>query len=130
MKRPHLAVLLFGLVGLPAPALADCVTRTFKDAGGVDRALIVPAPSAEAKDYEALGFQAASCGTIDKAASRDQLCGLTKLGNDAVQKRLEEVLGAPPAKMCASAKLEASVATPIAADTSTTTTDGSTTTAP
>jgi len=88
-------------------ATAQCVVRTFKDADHVDRPEKLVIPSAEANDYAALGFTPTACGTIDVATYRDQMCNLATFGNDAVQNRLAQVLGARPDKMCASAKLVA-----------------------
>ena len=63
--------------------------------------------SGEASDYAALGFTPTAGGTSDVATYRDEVCKLAAFGNDAVQNRLTQVLGARPEKMCASAKLVA-----------------------
>ena len=86
---------------------AQCVVRTFKDADGIDRPAKLVISSGEASDYAALGFTPTACGTIDVATYRDEVGKLAAFGNDAVQNRLTQVLGARPEKMCASAKLVA-----------------------
>jgi len=107
-------------------ATAQCVVRTFKDADNVDRPEKLVIPSAEVSDYTALGFTPAACGAIDVATYRDQICNLAKFGNDAVQNRLTQVLGARPEKMCTSAELVAvnslSISDPTTTGSDTTTT--------
>jgi hypothetical protein len=44
--------------------------RTFKDANGAGRSIVVP--SAEAADYGARGFQPAAYGKVDITAFRDE----------------------------------------------------------
>jgi len=88
-------------------ATVQCVVRTFKDADNVDRPEKLVIPSAQANDYATQGFTPTACGTIDVATYRDQICNLAMFGNDAVQNRLAQILGARPDKMCASAKLVA-----------------------
>jgi hypothetical protein len=123
MKRFLLAAAVCSVMAWCAPASADCLVRTFKDADGVDRPLKIVVPNADAKDYGPRGFQSAACGVMDLAAYRDQICKLKTLGNIAVQKRLEEVLGASPAKMCASA-MSAAAAAPVTLQATDTTTQG------
>lgn len=113
MNRYLLAVSTLWLMGWCAPASAECLARTYKDADGLDRPLVIAVPPGEASEYGRLGFQPASCASIDLVAYRDEVCRLPTLGNSAVQNRLEEVLGAAPLKMCASAKIAAETPVPV-----------------
>lgn len=117
MKRYLLVVIPFFLVGWSVPASADCLVRTFKDASGLDRPMTVVVPAGEVKDYAGRGFQVTSCGAVDLVAYRNEVCKLATVGNSAVQKRLEAVLGVSPARMCASAKAAAMGSVPITRNT-------------
>jgi hypothetical protein len=103
VKKFLVVAATFGAIGWCAPASAGCMVRMFKDASGVDRPVKIVVPNAETDDYRTRGFQTTTCSAPDVAAFRTEACRLKTLGNSAVQKRLEEVLGASPAKMCASA---------------------------
>lgn len=86
------------------PAQARCVVKIYKDSQGVDRSLIIPALPGDGPALGARGFAPGLCGSVNPASYRNKVCRLVHLGNSAVQKRLEQVLGAAPATLCAAAR--------------------------
>lgn len=105
LVRRHAAILLaVGMAGWGAPAFAECMSRPWVDAKNIPQRVEVAVPPSEVRQYQALGFTSAVC-SVDAATYRKRLCGLVSLGNSSVQRRLEQVLGASPAKMCVSARM-------------------------
>jgi hypothetical protein len=86
------------------PVGAQCLTRGFKDSTGADRSLTIVVPTADATRYSEKKFTAGACGQMSVAEYRARTCRLALQGNDAVQKRLEQVLGAAPRALCDAVK--------------------------
>ena len=86
------------------PAGVQCLTRSFADANGNAQPLTIFVPSAEAGTYSAKGFVAGACGSMSVTAYRAESCRVARLGNEAVQARLTQILGARPQDLCDSVK--------------------------
>lgn len=95
---------LAGLVWY-SPALAECLTRPVTDSRGGKHSIQIVVPPAELRDYQAKGFEVTACTIKDVATFRKNMCELAKRGNEAVQNRLEQVLGIRPTRICASVTL-------------------------
>lgn len=105
------------------PAVAECMIKALPEAsinrheaptpadkrraGGAVLAIFVPAE--EVADYASRGFQPAQCPATLGAREEweAEACQLAESGNEAVQKRLTEVLTVSPAQLCASARAAA-----------------------
>jgi len=90
--------------GGTAPVGATCLSRPFVDANGVTQPHTIYVPAGEASAYRAKGFTPAACGAVSVEVHRARMCRMALYGNDAVQKRFEQVLGAKPKELCESAK--------------------------
>lgn len=106
MKQLVMIGAVFSVAAFGTPASAACLTRSVTDASGIAKPMVIVAPDGEIRAYSARGFAVTPCTltAAQMAYERDEMCKATKLGNDAVQKRLEQVVGASPKQMCASAQ--------------------------
>lgn len=83
---------------------ASCLSRPFLGANGASQPHTIYVPSGEVSIYQAKGFVPAACGPVSLEVHRARVCHLAIYGNDAVQRRFQQVLGAKPKDLCASAK--------------------------
>lgn len=86
------------------PLGAKCMTRSHKDAQGTDHALTIVVPDAALGRFAGKGFTASPCNSMTVTEYRTRACRLAAQGNEAVQKRLEQVLGASPKELCSAVK--------------------------
>jgi hypothetical protein len=105
MKNSLRAMALTAGLAWSSSASAECLSRQVTDSRGDTHSFQVMAPSREARDYQARGFEVATCSIRDAAIFRKSMCELAKKGNRSVQNRLEKALGIAPARICASAAL-------------------------
>lgn len=101
-----------------------CMVRPVKPAGQTDAAqesknfAIVALPKA-ATAFEAKGFVRANCSEAgfskpdDFRAYRDQVCEMATLGNEAVQRQIEQSIGEQPSVLCANAEYWAGAWQPL-----------------
>lgn len=109
------AVFLVGSLSLPAsaqtPPLAagptvpsagelQCFSRPFVDVKKSTQPFVVMAPATWSDKLKGRGFVSTACGTGDRIKVKRAMCHMSLQGNDAVQKRLEEVLGVEPKALC------------------------------
>lgn len=103
-----LLALLASTVGVVSTAghAATCMSRTTTQTDAPNFEFVVPVPDAKASDFTQRGFKAAPCKglALNLAKHKAMVCDLA-LGNEAVQKRTEQVLGIDAVKMCAVAKV-------------------------
>lgn len=104
IKRLLMTVFALASLITAGPLWADCMTRSYQDYQGKTRQFVIVVPADEAKDYGTHGFAAQSCVGSDLAAMHRRACEMARAGNSAVQKRMEEVFGIVPAKVCASSR--------------------------
>lgn len=107
MRRMIFAVAASVAFGWCAPAQADCLVKPLKSAHGTTSNFPVMAPSTEVAEYQAKGFVPVRCEDTRAAAKavNAKLCDLAAIKNQAMQKRIEEVLGMPAARLCVSTNL-------------------------
>lgn len=92
-----------------APAWADCLSRTVTDETNATQTVTVAVPASEVGDYRQKGYAPATCESVDKAARREEICQIQASGNNAVQKRFEDLFGMAASRLCSSARLEAGI---------------------
>jgi hypothetical protein len=86
------------------PTGVQCLSRPFTDASGASQTLTIYVLAAETQTYGANGFASDVCRGMSPTAYRSETCRIAQLGNDAVQNRLTQVLGARPIDLCNSAQ--------------------------
>ena len=91
------------------PGQTTCLNRAIFDASGASQPLTIYVPVGESGTYAARGFVAGACGAMSLAEYRTEACRLAHTGNDAVQARLTEILGASPKDLCESVKRAAPI---------------------
>lgn len=102
VASPSTTVLAPGATAASVPL--QCLTREFKDSKGVAHQMPIFVPGKEVATHAAKGFATSACGTMKIEEYRREVCRLSRMGNTAVQHRLEQVLGAAPKALCASIK--------------------------
>ncbi|RYE71536.1 MAG: hypothetical protein EOO81_05675 [Oxalobacteraceae bacterium] len=91
--------------GWCAPASADCLVRSFKDASGKDAGLTVTVPAEEASEYQHNGYVPIACEGVSSMTAQQRMCEIADIKNLAIQNRYEEVLGMSPVRLCKSARM-------------------------
>ena len=106
-------------VALPPPAAAPaeqlltangvtarCMARTTTQSEHPNWSFVVPVPPGKQADFAAKGFMPAPCAgmTVNLARFKKDSCELAK-GNEAVQRRTEQVFGIDARKTCAAITL-------------------------
>jgi len=94
------------LLTAPNGVTAQCMARTTTQSEHANWPLVVPATSANQAAFAAKGFVPAPCGSLatDLVTLKADMCNLAQ-GNDAVQRRTEQVFGIDARKLCAAVTL-------------------------
>lgn len=111
MRRYLLMLLAVMAAAWCVPASAACFARpttdpaVLREAKGAQRPFRIVVPDGDAAEFEAKGYHPIACEKIDAAVYRDAMCTAVKMGDSAVRRRLADVYGVRPERLCSAARV-------------------------